>query len=598
MRRGGILPSLIAATLVLLAGCASPAARPPADADASAPLLVDAPGAQLARADDGATRVTWKGTADPARASGGVDPTSTFPSAYLFLASGALRLDGRATVLAAWLNATPPVALGFILQASPPTRGACGSYVTDAPSCFAIVEEPRGSSWSYLVVADEGSRPAGTIAWTLTLVARAEDLPHEGPPIEGPSSLQFAAAPVDPDDTRASEEPTLAIGADGTAFVALEGRGDGLWRLRPGGTAFEHVDLGPLTACTRSGGIPLLAPASWSHFACGDSDVAASGADVYYTFHGEGVEGVASSHDGGASWVVQPIASGADVHTDRAWVVAHGTRAWLTFLDPSREQGGLASVTTIDGGHAWLPTGRIPEAKCNEGSLALAPDGTLLQFGCAFDPRGPGVAASKDGGLTWAWHRIAPREGHPEAWLAPFVNGAVDASGTAYAVWSEPRADDSGVDLMLSRSADDGATWSPPTRVNAADGAFVLASVTAGAAGHVAIAAYATRSAASAYHARGDWYLVVLASEDADAAALTWAAGVASPDPVARGPVCVTLTCINGQVTDVIGVQADPSGALHVAFVDVTGDRDRVLYASQTAGPTLGRPSVEKSGGA
>jgi hypothetical protein len=226
----------------------------------------------------------------------------------------------------------------------------------------------------------------------------------------------------------------------------------------------------------------------------------------------------------------------------------------------------------------------------------------MYKAGCSEE--GPGVGVSSDEGLTWTWRTLADKPGAlalGNAYLNIFVGAATDAAGNVFVAWAE-RVDGGGTNLMLTHSTDEGATWSRPARVNAGNGTYVFPWITAGKAGHVAVAAYGTRAVAEPERVVGDWYAVVALAEDALAAEPAWHEAAASDQPVSYGPICVGGNgCVNGRhLGDFFQLQADGEGWLHVAYNEgMTGDRldTRVVYARQLAGAGLGGPSVEKNGG-
>ncbi|MCA1814260.1 MAG: glycoside hydrolase, partial [Halobacteriales archaeon] len=453
------------------------------------------------------------------------------------------------------------------------------------------------------------------VPYTFTLALRATKLPHLGPPLPvgAEAPLQFAG-PVAVDDKVWATEPSIAVTPDGDEYVAaLVGTPGGLYRSHAGG-AFEAVDL-PLAHCTGNLGVlpPVPPYPRATHVGCGDVDVATAGdKDVYFTYHW-GDEGIAATHDGGATWLTQPLGTGPEIHTDRQWLATNGAmEAWMAYDGMATYLGGGSYVShTLDGGLTWLNAGKVlGNTQCVTGlARAAAPKTTLYVAGC--DDKGPGLAVSKDNGLTFDWHTIVAKP-TPDF----FVKVATDASGTVTAAWTEPDPA-GGSRIVLARSADDGATWSAPEALPLPAGTYVYPWLTGGAAGHLAVAFYGTldrglgeATPASKFdaasfngpeHVLGEWYALVALTEDGGS---TWKLASVSDQPMQQGPICLGGNgCAHGRnLGDFFQVQADAKGLLHVAYVDshLEPDREfgRMVVARQVGGATLGGPSVEKNGGA
>jgi hypothetical protein len=511
----------------------------------------------------------------------------------------------------AWTGA--PGFLGFALANA--TEPWCGALpgAADHASCVTPLPQRAGERWSIVLVGDPQAMPPPQVAYKVTLTLRFAPLPLLDPPLPfGPqAALQFAP-PVPVDAARPAVEPSIAVTPGGDEYVAaLVNEPGGLYKAHAGGP-FARVDL-PLAFCDNDLlQVPVPYPTA-THVGCGDTDVAAaSDKDVYFTYHW-GDEGVAATHDGGATWTTQPLGTGPELHTDRQWLATNGaTEAWLAY-DGMTTYAGLGSYVshTLDGGLTWLNAGKVLQnTACVTGlARAPAPKTTLYVVGC--DAHGPGIAVSHDGGLTFAWHAIAERS-VPDF----FLKVATDAAGTVNVAWSEPDPL-GGARIVLARSADEGATWSAPQALPLPPGTYVQPALTGGAAGHLAVAFYGTRDRGlgeqkgpskfdagtfdAPEHVLGAWYPLVAETTDGGA---TWELGAVSATPVQRGPICLGGNgCLTGRnLGDFFQVQADARGMLHVAFVDghlePARSFARAMVARQVGGVSLGGPSVEKDGGA
>lgn len=257
-----------------------------------------------------------------------------------------------------------------------------------------------------------------------------------------------------------AREPMVAEHPGGTLFVSGYGQpGPKLWKSTDQGRTWERVFVG-----TEADG------------AVGNSDVdLAVGPDgtLYFitmgfdrtTFEGTHVA-VGVSHDTGATWAWTRLSS--DRFDDRPWVEAapDGT-AHAIWNDGS----GVSYAVSRDRGRTWQEQPKI-HGSGGSSHLAVGPSGEvavrivpLSASGNRIDRETDLVAVSTDGGATWQKH--APPGAR--AWGFPIGNPAdlprwvepiaFDGDGVLYYLWSE------GTELMLGRSADQGATWTTTTLV-------------------------------------------------------------------------------------------------------------------------------------
>ena len=148
---------------------------------------------------------------------------------------------------------------------------------------------------------------------------------------------------------------------------------------------------------------------------------------------------------------------------------------------------------TTDGGNTWSTPARISPQNNNMftigNQIVVEPDGTLIDvfhFGKGSGIAAPnasftGVARSTNGGANWSKpivvsnnpvaNDVDPDTGFPLRTGADIGGGlpdiAVDpSSGALYVVWEDSRFGVTYNDVVMSKSTDDGRTWSSPKKVN------------------------------------------------------------------------------------------------------------------------------------
>ncbi|HEY3128537.1 MAG TPA: sialidase family protein [Acidobacteriota bacterium] len=236
----------------------------------------------------------------------------------------------------------------------------------------------------------------------------------------------------------------------------------------------------------------------------GDPVMAAGPGGVFYhaflAVNGLGLStvGVTKSANGGASW--SPLVNATQMHTtsldsvDKPWLAVDNTGSqyrgnvyvtWTRFTSERGASSGIGFVRSTDGGETWSQFQLIGQPADARGfvqgsMIAVGPVGEV--YVAYFDTRIPGIAVVKstDGGQTFGQPVTAFKD--PSIRFSRNLSGgfetnsfpsiAADAGGgpnrgNIYVVANvKPSDSRDESDVIVVKSADGGATWSAPVRVN------------------------------------------------------------------------------------------------------------------------------------
>jgi hypothetical protein len=248
-------------------------------------------------------------------------------------------------------------------------------------------------------------------------------------------------------------EPVLAIGGDGTIYVAAQDAAGGpprVWASTDGGKNFRLA-----SPSTQSGG---------------EVDIAGGGgASAYLTQLGPQGNLVSVSKDDGATWTPSPLGGLAPTYFDREWVAADSSgTVYLVSRELGAASGGAPTAAgaskSTDGGVSFTPDGTPWDAAHNPGTS----NGNLVATGgwLAFPYTCGGgdaicFAAGEGGGPTWTQTLVAAR-GADVGNVYPTL--ASDGS-TWVVAWSDSTS--GRLAVWISSSTDDGGHWSVPWRASA-----------------------------------------------------------------------------------------------------------------------------------
>jgi hypothetical protein len=300
----------------------------------------------------------------------------------------------------------------------------------------------------------------------------------------------------------------------------------------------------------------------------GDCDVAYDdGGTMYSADTWLGSLSVGHSTDGGKTWDGTPLAAAAPV-VDRPWLV--GGPAGTVHFTYQDVQFGMPSaiwyVKSTDYGKTFsapipVTTVALGGAFTWEGNLVVAPNGQDMYL--VYNRRQNGavnvaptseivsVAASHDGGLTWASHEVATV---PDSASYLYSSLAMDAKQNLYVVYSSRTETDQ--PIWLAASTDKGVTWSAPRPLsrNASGYSPWIAS---DPAGHLAIAWYGTPDPTEGSNTKTKWFFYWARVE-----------GATTPNPTITTGTTTTAPIFTGasDIPEFENVRLDADGLMHLGM--------------------------------
>ena len=430
----------------------------------------------------------------------------------------------------------------------------------------------------------------------LALPALAALLAVAVPPSSAAGGYTSGPLPVPYAERNTSLEPALATAPDGTLWAASNflvapsckaaatGCGTDVWTSRDGGKHWRWV-ANPFSVIDQT-------------FAVGGYDVDIAVAqeknsrgtyDIVVASLWEASNGIALSHDDGATWELLPVAgmvgsATAGNYPDRPWIGMDG--ACSAYLAYNQFPGSVTVMHRYDTctaravpQSASLPFVTIDNAGDAMGKVSgrftVDAKRHVLYYPAVASLGGVQTvlfSVSSDGGTTWQLRKVAPYTGTgtPSVWP---VTAAVDAAGALWVAWHDAR------DSYVAVSHDQARTWSAPRRLNAKDHAAVYPTVAAGAAGKAAVVWIGTdrpgpagnrNEMDRAFAAEGALWRMTISRTDNGGR--TWSTPVTAGVPVHRGALCVSGGGCPADgsraVYDCFGVSLDLRGRLAAVYTN------------------------------
>jgi hypothetical protein len=396
------------------------------------------------------------------------------------------------------------------------------------------------------------------------------------PPPSAPADFTNTSL-ANPQYKGADTEPSLKVAPDGTVYVgAIRGLPSGidLWRIEHGTGPATHLSspdsLIPTTnaCCVALGG--------------GDMDLALTGnGTVAFSSLYLGSINVGRSSDRGQTMTRQPL-GGVIPIDDRQWQTSDGSSVYMAFHDVLT---GNIQVERSSDGLVYLPAGSVfgptdPATQDNQLANLVADrhhPGVLYQaYVTSAAPNlsdgtpigGQGklnvvrMAVSTNGGSSWTHHTVFT--GGPNAnYASIFPSAAIDRAGNLYIAVSD------NANLLVFSSADQGAHWSAPARVNSPAGAAAFPWISAGGPGGVVVSWFGATTADPASKANL-WRVYAAESRNATAAAPAYTLFQVSNHVVHKGVLCESgLNCSEGrELGDFFQVAVGPDGIANLAWAD------------------------------
>jgi len=400
--------------------------------------------------------------------------------------------------------------------------------------------------------------------------------------LPGPSDLLLGQQGV---------EPRAVTDSLGNIYVAaIQGvpAGTAVWKSIDGGRTFSYLGQ-------PDGAQAAAALARGTGLGGGDEDLAvgASG-HVYVNSLWLGSSTQSSSFNGGTTWTVNPVSTDT-VGDDRQWIASHGdNELYLTYKQLGVLLAGTPSIfmaKSFDGGVTFpqiveVTTPVLGVQPGLQGNVTVDQrNGTVYNVFVGAQENQLYLARSTDGGRTFGLKLVfqAPT-GTSLAHVFPAV--AVDKAGSLHAVFSD------GHNVFLTSSADAGATWTTPVRVNNGTQTKTAISpwIEAGDAGKVNIAWWGT-GAGSSLDTGAQWRVFFAQTLNAFATVPAFAQAPATP-VMHAGPICVEgLSCPSGtrNLAEYFAIGSYLDGSALIPYPDDNHNPSAMtMFVRQTGGSLIG----------
>ena len=469
----------------------------------------------------------------------------------------------------------------------------------------------------------------------------------------GPARPQFIAPIVMPGSEEGGNEPSIAIGEDGTRWVSWQSPGE--FAKSTDGINFTNIGMPDENAVGDVDNAVDAAGSVYNVQICGDTE------NILHNC-------VYRSDDGGQTWAKTQLADNHPGAADRPWIEVYPRRSngkpwdpnntivYLEYHTFSPEE--LAYVTVSkDGGQTFsepkiitTDTNALVSSGCNTipGGVdvdqktgvvyALWLSGNDVesnaQTGCNYSQIGPfnkaWISVSHDEGTTWEAHliwtgnfNIVTKVGDNADKIFPAL--AIDRAGQVHVILPVRRNDDpvgftvtgeedpQPTDLILATSPDEGVNWALTT--HRSEGSHFFPWIAAGSKGRVAAVIYESHSLRP-NHPESEWFIayyrytkaVAVVDRDGEGAHFVERPNLLikllDRKPIHVGGICTfgvfcaVVPDANRDLLDSISVWIDPGGGANAVWTVDHPDQGatrHVEYVCQSSGMSLyaGKPSLD-----
>jgi hypothetical protein len=301
--------------------------------------------------------------------------------------------------------------------------------------------------------------------------------------------------------------------------------------------------------------------------------VAPTGGLIYAQTDGDGMT-VLTSTNAGVTWTAPVSVRDRAGLADKESMASDGaSTVYLSYDNVEENATSIVATRSRDAGRSWTPTTLVARSAGQfyiAPSTAALPDGRVYVAWWSLPGGNLEMAASRDFGATWgATRRVNPVAGSLSdnvrgqssyTVFPPFPAVVASTRGTVYIAWPDHATGD--WDVMVSRSDNDGDTWSAPVRI--ADATVQnqwMVSLAVDPRDVLHAAWYDSRT--------GDTDVRYATSSDHGA---TWSASLR-----------ITTTPTSGgfnRLGDYLGLAVAPDGTAHLAWTDGRGPDTDIYYAS------------------